>query len=123
MRDHLTAAELEWYVTDGLTLAERGWEREHLTAMETHLEACEACAARLAGEARLELEIEAVARQPARRPGMGAWLAVGFAAAALLLVISVGRTSAKSDPPLPAAGPPADAGVELAIDGDVLPNH
>jgi hypothetical protein len=123
MRDHPSAAELEWYVTDGLTLAERGWERERVSALETHLESCDECTARLAGEARVELALESLARRPARRPGIGAWIAAGLAVAALLLVITVGRTSAETDPPLPAAGPPADAGIELAIDGDVPPTN
>lgn len=119
MRDHLSADELAWYVGDGLRLAARGWEHDRIAALEAHLDTCDACAARLAGEARLELAMEAVARDAGRRAGAGAWLTAGLAAIALLVVLAVGRGSVRGDPS-PAAGPPADAGViELAMDGDV----
>ena len=56
---HATAAELEAYILGAL-------DASRIESFEAHCAECEACAGALAGEARLEVAFETVARRPSR---------------------------------------------------------
>ncbi len=72
---HATSAELELWVLGGLDPERAAW-------VEDHCAACDACASALAGEARLEVAFEQVARQAARAPAAPAIAAHPVRAAA-----------------------------------------
>jgi anti-sigma factor RsiW len=89
---HATAKELELYVLGALAGAEA-------EAVEAHCVACDACSAALAGEARLEIAFEQVARRPSRialgRPLRGAaYAAAGVLAMAAAVLLWFGRAPA-----------------------------
>ncbi len=125
MSDHLSASELVWYVTDGLSAVAGDLDR--IDRVEAHAAGCAACAAALAAEARAELVIEAAAvaeplAPPRRR---AAWLGGLAAVAGVVLIVFIGRAVAGNRPPARTAATadvsPADAGVgALAADGDIL---
>ena len=77
MSGHVTSDILEQYVIGALDAASVSW-------VETHAADCQACAAALEAEARLELGLFELAAMPpsleGRRKGR-AWLAVGVATA------------------------------------------
>ena len=84
---HATAQELELYVLGAL-------DAGRLEDVEAHCASCDACAAALAGEAKLELAFEQVQRRasrvrvirPLRTAAYGAFGLVAMAAAVLLWV-------------------------------------
>jgi len=111
---HATAAELEGYILGSL-------EASRIPAIEDHCAECDVCAAALAGEARLEVAFEQVARQPSRiataRPlRAAAYGAAGLAAmaAAVLLWFSHAPTTAT------AAGEGSTATVHHAMDDGAI---
>jgi len=125
MSDCLTASELAWYVTDGLSPVVCDLERAD--RIEAHAAGCADCAGALAAEARAELVIDAAATAeplalPRRR---AAWLGALAAVAGIVLVVFIGRAVAGDRPPprtaTAADSTPADAGIgALAVDGDIL---
>jgi anti-sigma factor RsiW len=89
---HATAAELEAYVMGGL-------DAGRIESFEAHCAECDACAAALAGEARLEVAFETVARRPSpvpvARPMRAAlYGAAGLVAMAAAVLLWFGRTPA-----------------------------
>jgi anti-sigma factor RsiW len=89
---HATSAELELYVLGALDAA-------RVQEFEAHCAACDACAAALAGEARLEVAFEQVARRSVRvavvRPlRVAAYGAAGLVAMAAAMLLWFGHTSA-----------------------------
>ena len=74
---HATAAELEAYVLGALDAGQ-------LDSFEAHCAECEVCAAALAGEARLEVAFETVARRPSRVPVARPLRAAAYGAAGLV---------------------------------------
>jgi len=74
---HATAAELEAYVLGAL-------EVDRLESFEVHCAECASCAAALAGEARLEVAFETVARRPSRVPVIRPFRAAAYGAAGLV---------------------------------------
>jgi hypothetical protein len=88
---HPTAREFELYVLGALDPAA-------VPSFEAHCAACAGCAAGLAGEARLELAFEQVAKRSLRasvlRPGRAAaYGAAGLLAMAAAVMLFVGRPS------------------------------
>lgn len=118
---HLTADQLAWYVTDGLDTG-APVDRDRLDQLDAHIAACERCARRLTDEARLELALTEVAARPSSPRSRA--VAGGLLAAAALLLIWLGGAAARDSRPPPPAEPaaavPIDAGVQLAVDSDVL---
>ncbi len=111
---HATAAELSAYVFGTL-------DASRIPELEEHCATCDACAEALAGEARLELAFEQVARQPARPPAARPLRAAAYGAAgvvamaaAVLLWFSHGTPSAS------AAEGGATAGHHAMEDGAIL---
>ena len=89
---HATAAELEAYVMGGL-------DAGRIESFEAHCAECDACAAALTGEARLEVAFETVARRaspvPVARPMRAAlYGAAGLVAMAAAVLLWFGRTPA-----------------------------
>ncbi|HEY1697361.1 MAG TPA: hypothetical protein VGG39_34605 [Polyangiaceae bacterium] len=89
---HATARELELYVLGAL-------EGPGAQAVEEHCAACEACSAALAGEARLEVAFEQVAKRSSRVAAVRPMRAVAYAAAGVLamaaaLLVWFGRAPA-----------------------------
>jgi anti-sigma factor RsiW len=84
---HATSAELELYVLGAL-------DADRIESFEAHCAACDACAAALSGEAKLEIAFEQVSRRiarvqvlrPVRAVAYGAAGLVAMAAAALLWI-------------------------------------
>jgi hypothetical protein len=121
---HPSPDELSWYVTDGLSIALRGWPSDRVARVEEHVAGCAACADRLASEAALEVALGQVADADAARPEAKAlpalaWL--GGAAAAAVFAVALALGGPGEDNATGAAhAPPAvsvDAGaVELALD-------
>jgi anti-sigma factor RsiW len=74
---HATPAELELYVLGALG-------EDRVEAFEAHCAACDACAAALSGEAKLELTFEQVARRSVRAPVVRPVRAVAYGAAGVL---------------------------------------
>lgn len=131
---HPARDELEWYATDGLAIALRGWPSDRVQRVEDHVAGCVACADVLAREAELELALGEVAGAElvpaelrAENEGLFrqtmtplAWLG-GAAAVAVLavgIVFVVGASDrAPSHKDAPAVTAPVDAApVELALD-------
>ncbi len=102
---HATAADLESYVLGAL-------DPSRAEAFETHCAECDVCAAALAGEARLEVAFEQVARRPVRvattpRPlRAAAYGAAGLVAMAAAVVLWFSHS--------PATGAPAGEGTAAA---------
>ena len=92
---HATAAELEAYVLGAL-------DAGRVDTFEAHCAECAACAGALAGEARLEVAFETVARRPSRvvpvaRPlRAAAYGAAGLVAMAAAVLLWVGHSPAPS---------------------------
>ena len=91
---HVTSTELEAYVLGSLPA-------ERVDAFEGHCASCDACAAALSGEARLEMTFEQVARRSARvqllRPVRAvAYGAAGIVAMAAAVLLWVGHAPASS---------------------------
>jgi|GEM_PF-5270967 len=118
---HMTTADLEWYVTAGVSAA----ACPRLERIETHVAACADCAGRLVDEARLELtliEVADRAKRPSRRVPV---VAGALLAAAVLLLVVLGSAAARDyEPPAPepaaAVTTPIDAGVRIALDSSML---
>jgi hypothetical protein len=77
MKGHATAAELELYVMGAL-------DASRVEAFEAHCAECDACAAALSGEARLEMAFEQVQRVSARARVVVPVRAVAYGAAGLV---------------------------------------
>ena len=111
---HATAAEMEAYVMGAL-------EPSRIEAFEAHCAGCEACAAALSGEARLEVAFETVARRPSRLPvarpmRVAMYGAAGLAAMAAAVLLWFGHAPASA-----AAGEgTAAAGHHSMEDGAIL---
>jgi anti-sigma factor RsiW len=90
---HATSAELELYVLGGL-------DPERAAVVEEHCASCDACARALAGEARLEVAFEQVARRvesaPVVRVRAAAYGAAGLVAMAAAVLLWFGRAAATS---------------------------
>jgi anti-sigma factor RsiW len=89
---HATAADLESYVLGAL-------DPVRIEGFEAHCAECDACAAALAGEARLEVAFEQVARRPVRvatpRPlRAAAYGAAGLVAMAAAVLLWFGHSPA-----------------------------
>jgi anti-sigma factor RsiW len=89
---HATSAELELYVLGAL-------DATRVEEFEAHCASCNGCAAALAGEARLEVAFEQVARRSVRvavaRPlRVAAYGAAGLVAMAAAMLLWFGHTSA-----------------------------
>lgn len=99
MRQHVGADVVEQYVMGAL-------DAESSRFLETHVAQCAPCAAMLQSEAALEVALHEVAAVnvvslSARRRRMGAFVAsAAFAAAAALLVFSLGRVPAGDEHPV-----------------------
>ncbi len=114
---HATAAELESYVLGGL-------DAHRIEAFEAHCARCDACAAALAGEARLEVAFEQVARRsiagarlPAPRPlRAAAYGAAGLVAMAAAVVLWLGHSPVTSA----AAGDGTAAAAHHAMDDGAI---
>jgi hypothetical protein len=74
---HATAAELELYVLGAL-------DAGRIEAFEAHCATCDACAAALAGEAKLEIAFEQVQRRAAKVEAIRPLRAVAYGAAGVL---------------------------------------
>ena len=89
---HVTSAELELYVLGGLDAARMG-------EFESHCSTCDACASALAGEARLEVAFEQVARRSVRVASgrllrVAAYGAAGLVAMAAAVLLWFGHATA-----------------------------
>jgi anti-sigma factor RsiW len=90
---HATSAELELYVLGGL-------DPERAAVVEEHCASCDTCARGLAGEARLEVAFEQVARRAERAPvvarpvRVAAYGAAGLVAMAAAVLLWFGRVTA-----------------------------
>ncbi len=92
---HATSAELELWVLGGL-------DPERAAVVEEHCASCDACARALAGEARLEVAFEQVARRAehavpaiaARPVRAAAYGAAGLVAMAAAVLLWFGRAAA-----------------------------
>jgi anti-sigma factor RsiW len=90
---HATLAELELYVLGGL-------DPERAAVVEEHCASCDACARGLAGEARLEVAFEQVARRAESAPAVvrpvraAAYGAAGLVAMAAAVLLWFGRAAA-----------------------------
>jgi anti-sigma factor RsiW len=90
---HATSAELELYVLGGL-------DPDRAAVVEEHCASCDACARGLAGEARLEVAFEQVARRVERAPVVArpvraaAYGAAGLVAMAAAVLLWFGRAAA-----------------------------
>lgn len=106
---HATAADLESYVLGSL-------DPDRVEGFEAHCAECDACAAALAGEARLEVAFEQIARHPVRvassRPALraAAYGAAGLVAMAAAILLWFGHS-------------PASAGAAAASDGTPAVHH
>ncbi|HEX8795195.1 MAG TPA: zf-HC2 domain-containing protein [Polyangiaceae bacterium] len=114
---HATPAELELYVLGGL-------DPERAAAVEEHCASCEACARGLAGEARLEVAFEQVARNAERPPVVvarpvraAAYGAAGLVAMAAAVLLWFGRAAAT---PASGEGTAAAAHHHSMQDGAIL---
>ncbi len=112
---HATAAELEHYVLGAL-------DAGRVEEFEAHCAECEACAAALAGEARLEVAFEQVARRPTRIPQPAAasvraatYGAAGLLAMAAAMLLWLGHT-----PPHAGSGEASAAMSHAMDDGAIL---
>jgi anti-sigma factor RsiW len=116
---HATAADLESYVLGAL-----GPDR--IESFEAHCAECDACAAALAGEARLEVAFEQVARRPVRvaspRPPhplrAAAYGAAGLVAMAAAVVLWFGHSPTGAT--AAAAGEGATPAVHHAMDDGAI---
>jgi anti-sigma factor RsiW len=90
---HATSAELELWVLGGL-------DPERAAVVEEHCASCDACARALAGEARLEVAFEQMARRAERAPAVmrpvraAAYGAAGLVAMAAAVLLWFGRAAA-----------------------------
>jgi len=122
---HATAADLESYVLGAL-------DPDRIETFEAHCAECEACAAALAGEARLEVAFEQIARRPVRvgspRPlRAAAYGAAGLVAMAAAVVLwfghspaSAGAAAASGDGTTPVVHHAMDDGAILDARNDAL---
>lgn len=127
---HATAADLESYVLGAL-------DPHRIEGFEAHCAECDACAAALAGEARLEVAFEQVARRPERvaspRPPhplrVAAYGAAGLVAMAAAVVLwfghspasaTAGAAAAAGEVATPAAHHAMDDGAILDARNDAL---
>jgi anti-sigma factor RsiW len=121
---HATAADLESYVLGAL-------DPERIESFEAHCAECDACAAALAGEARLEVAFEQVARRPVRvaspRPHplhplrAAAYGAAGLVAMAAAVVLWFGHSPASATAAAAAAaGEAATPAVHHAMDDGAI---
>jgi anti-sigma factor RsiW len=113
---HATAADLESYVLGAL-------DPDRIDGFEAHCAECDACAAALAGEARLEVAFEQVARRPVRvaspRPlRAAAYGAAGLVAMAAAVVLWFGHAPAAAT--AAAAGEGATPAVHHAMDDGAI---
>jgi hypothetical protein len=96
MSDHTDATELALFLRGEL-------EEPRLASLEIHVSSCDACAARLTGEARLELALnelgpelaQSLAQRRVRARLVGVAL---IAAAAAVAVVSLGRSDVPAPP-------------------------
>lgn len=106
MSEHLQASALEAYVAGEL-------DAESSSLVETHVGSCASCAARLMGEAQLEVAFADVAdrsiadgeRRRSRRSSFAAGVAIAMAAAVVLFLAPSARVSHAEESPSPAAAP------------------
>lgn len=82
MSQHATPAELELYVL-GAMVADR------VDSFEAHCAGCEACAARLSDEAKLEMVLEQVSRRAVRVQAIRPARALAYGAAGLVAMAAV----------------------------------
>jgi anti-sigma factor RsiW len=119
---HATSAELELYVQGAL-------DADRIEAFEAHCAACDACAAALSGEAKLEMSFEQVARRvvrvqalrPVRAFAYGAAGLVAMAAAAVLWIgHAPGTAAAAGEGTASVSRAPASDGAILDARNDAL---
>ena len=119
---HATSAELELYVLGGL-------DPDRAAVVEEHCASCDACARGLAGEARLEVAFEQVARRverapvvarPVRAAAYGAAGLVAMAAAVLLWFGLAAATQTTGDGTAAAAHHSMQDGAILDARNDAL---
>ncbi len=117
---HATSAELELYVLGAL-------DGERAQRVEVHCSACDACAAALAGEARLETAFEKVAvrsvqtvPRPARAAAYGAAGLLAMAAAVGLWMGRLPIASGAGEGTAAASHHPMDDGAILDARNDAL---
>jgi anti-sigma factor RsiW len=119
---HATSAELELYVLGAL-------DADRIESFEAHCAACDACAAALSGEAKLEIAFEQVSRRvarvqvlrPVRAVAYGAAGLVAMAAAALLWIgHAPGTAAAAGEGTASVSRAPASDGAILDARNDAL---
>ena len=111
---HATATELEAYVLGALDLG-------RVESFEAHCAECDACAAALAGEARLEVAFETVARRPSRLPVARPLRAAAYGAAGLVAMAAAVLLWFGHSPATAATGEgTATAGHNALEDGAIL---